>query len=158
MIRIQFTKEIIEQLRYERYNHPHPRIQKKMSVLLLKSQGTSHAQIAAIEGISGNTLRSYLREFQEGGIERLKEERFYKPESELVQHRSTLEEYFRVNPPATVNEARDVIEELTGIRRGLTQVRAFLKSIGLRRLKVGSIPSKADPVEQENFKKKRIND
>ena len=47
------------------------------------------------------------------------------------------------------------IEDLTGIRRGLSQVRHFLKSIGLRRLKVGFVPAKADVEEQERFKKRR---
>lgn len=153
MIQIQFKQEIIEQLRYERYHHPHPRVQKKMSVLLLKSQSIPHKKIAELEGISMNTVRAYLREFQEGGTERLMEIRFNQPESELMQHFTTLKDYFTKNPPATVNEARAVIEDLTGIRRGLTQVREFMKKMGLRRLKVGSLPSKADPVEQERFKK-----
>ena len=32
-------------------------------------------------GISLNTFREYLREYQEGGIERIKEVRFHKPKS-----------------------------------------------------------------------------
>jgi len=127
-----------------------------MSVLLLKSQGIPHAKIAGIEGLSGNTVRAYLREFQEGGIERLKAIRFYQPLSELSPRRMTLKEYFHEKPPATVNEARAVIEELTGIQRGLTQVRKFLQSIGLRRLKVGSVPSKANPAEQARFKDEKL--
>jgi len=129
---------------------------KKMNVLLLKSQGITHSMIANIEGISGNTIRAYLREYQEGGIERLKEIRFYQPQSELTQYSTTLEEYFRENPPATVKETREVINDLTGIQRGLTQVRKYLKSIGMRHLKVGSIPSKADPEEQARFKKEKL--
>ena len=127
-----------------------------MSVLLLKSQGIAHSMIAQIEGISGNTIRAYIREYKEGGIEQLKEIRFYRPQSELTPHSTTLEEYFKENPPATVNEARTVINNLTGIQRGLTQVRQFLKSMGMRRLKVGSIPSKADPDEQARFKKEKL--
>jgi transposase len=45
----------------------------------------------------------------------------------------------------------DKIEELTGLRRSVTQVRKFLKSIGAKRLKVGHVPSKADLDEQERF-------
>ncbi len=127
-----------------------------MSVLLLKSQGMTHSMIANLEDISGNTIRAYLREYQEGGIERLKEIQFYQPQSELTQYSMTLKEYFRENPPATVNEARAVINDLTGIQRGLTQVRQFLKSIGMRCLKVGSIPSKANPAEQARFKKEKL--
>ena len=56
--------------------------------------------------------------------------------------------------PATIAEAVARIEELTGIKRSPTQVRVFLKKLGFRRLKVGCLPAKADPVQQAEFKKK----
>ena len=37
MILIDFNDEEIEVLKYERYYHPHPRVQRKMEALLLKS-------------------------------------------------------------------------------------------------------------------------
>lgn len=46
------------------------------------------------------------------------------------------------------------IEELTGIKRSPTQVRVFLKKIGMKCRKVGVMPSKADPEIQDAFKKK----
>jgi len=154
MIRIEFTEAAINELRYERFHHPHPRVQRKMETLLLKSDGLPHHQITRILGIAENTLRQYLREYEEGGVERLKELRFHKPQSELAEHRESLETYFEEHPPATVNEAAAKIEEITGIRRGPTQVRKFLNSLGLRPRKVGMIPAKADVKEQERFKKK----
>lgn len=154
MIQIEFTEEAIDELRYQRFNHPHPRVQRKMEALLLKSDGLPHHRITRILGISENTLREYLREYEEGGIERLKTVRFYRPQSELVEYHQSLEAYFEEHPPATVNEAAAKIEELTGIRRGLTQVRKFLDSLGLRPRKVGMIPAKADVEEQERFKKR----
>ena len=48
-----------------------------MDVLLLKSQGLPQKDIARIAGLSGNTVRSYLRDYQAGGIEKLQEIRFY---------------------------------------------------------------------------------
>lgn len=39
MIRITFTENEIEQLRKERFGHPHARVQRKMETLLLKSEG-----------------------------------------------------------------------------------------------------------------------
>ncbi len=152
MIKIQFTEEAIDELRYQRFNHPHPRVQRKMESLLLKSDGLPHHQITRILGISENTLRQYLREYEEGGIEALKTLHFRKPQSELAEHRQSLEAYFEEHPPATVNEAAARIEEITGIRRGLTQVRKFLDSLGLRPRKVGMIPAKADVEEQDRFK------
>ena len=63
------------------------------------------------------------------------------------------EEAIEEHPPATVNEATAKIEEITGIRRGPTQVRGFLNSLGLRPRKVGMITDKVDVEEQQRFNK-----
>ena len=154
MTRIEFTEEEIEKLRYESFHHPHPRVQLKMEALLLKSQGVPHWQICNILAITENTLRAYLQAYLEGGVEKLKELNFPCPQSELAGHAETLEGYFRQHPPATIKEAVAKIEELTGIRRSETQVRQFLKSLGMRRLKLGAIPAKADPEKQAIFLKR----
>ena len=112
----------------------------------------SHKQICVIAGVSPNTLRQYLRLYQEGGIEKLKQVNFYQPQSALVEHRNTVENYFQKHPVASLSEAITIIEQQTQIRRQPTQIRKFLKSIGMKRRKVGSIPSKADPDKQEQFK------
>jgi transposase len=156
MIQIQFSEDDIKALDYERYNHPHPRVQRKMEALWLKSQGLSHREIAKLTGVCQNTLTQYLREYKEGGIEKLKEINFYRPQSDLVDYKSKIEDYFRHHPPASIKEAMGKIEELTGIKRSETQIRKFLKSLGLKRLKIGMIPSKADYQKQEEFKKKEL--
>lgn len=125
--RLEFTPEIREALNYERYNHPVPLVQRRMEVLWLKSHNLPHAWIAKLAGVSENTLREYFQLFIDGGIEKLKEVNFYRPESELVTHVTSLEAYFRDNPPATIKEAQSEIEALTGIRRSETQVAEFLK-------------------------------
>jgi len=154
MIKIEFTEEDIQALNYERYHYPHPRVQRKMEALWLKSQGLSHKEIARLTGVSVDTLTDYLRDYKEGGLEKLKELKFYRPVSELAEHLSTIESYFRQHPPATIKEAMSKIEELTGLKRSEPQVRKFLKSIGIKRRKVGMVPAKADVEKQEAFKKK----
>ena len=119
----------------------------------MKSQGLPHHMICQLASISENTLRSYLREFLDGGVERLKELSFYRPTSALEAHRKTLEAYFRENPPMSAAQAREEIHRLTGIRRGLTQTREYLHQMGLGFRKVGAVPAKADPNAQEEFKK-----
>ena len=156
MIKINFSETEIEQLKYERYHHPHPRVQRKMEALLLKSQGLAHKEIALLTGVCLNTLRTYLREYQTGGIDKLKEINFYQPESELKRHSSVLEDYFRTNPVASIKEASCKIEEITGIKRSPTRVRKFLNALGMKRRKIGMIPSKADVEVQENYKKEKL--
>ncbi len=152
MSNLNFTEEDREILNYERFHHPHPRVQLKMEVLWLKSQNLPLNMICRLANISPNTLRKYCQQYQAGGIEKLKEINFYQLKSELKLHQTTIKEYLKLNPPVTINEAVNQIENLTGIKRSPTQIQKFLKSIGMRCLKVGAIPSKADPDEQEEYK------
>jgi transposase len=151
MITIEFTDAEIEALNYERYHHPHHVVQRRMEVLWLKAQDLEHKEIARLAAVSPNTVRSYLWMYQAGGLEKLKELRFYQPHSELAVHATALEAHFRDHPPATIKEAMNEIEELTGIQRSEPQVRQFLKGMGIKRRKVGSVPSKADPDQQAAF-------
>jgi transposase len=152
MIKLEFTEAEQQILDYERYPHPHPRVQRKLEALWLKSQGVAHGEISRLTGISSTTLTSYLRAYQEGGIEALKTVRFYRPQSQLSGHQGTLEGYFRQHPPASVKPAMATIETLTGVRRSPGRVGVFLKQMGLKCRKVGMIPAKADVDVQEAFK------
>ena len=156
MTRLNFTEAEKQAFHYQRFHHPHPLVQRKMETLWLKSQGLRHCEIARLTGVTDNTVRAYLREYQEGGLEALMTVPFHRPMSALAAHRSTIEDDFREHPPATVDEAVEKIEELTGIRRSPTQVRVFMRSIGMRFRKVAAIPAKADPEVQEAFKNNEL--
>ena len=154
MLRLEFSESDQRALNYERYHHPHPRVQQRMEALWLKSQGVPHHQIARLCCLSGNTLRAYLKQYQAGGVEALKHLSFQRPQSALQAQRETIEAHLRDHPPQTINEAVAVIETLTGLRRSPTQIRRFLKQLGLNCLKVGLLPAKADPEAQEDYQKK----
>ena len=156
MLKLECSTEAVEALRYWRFHHPHPLVQLKMEVVLLHSQGVPNEQIQPICGISKATLYRYLHAYQEGGVERLKELHFHRPDSALVHQRTTLEEHLRAQPPATVAAAAAQIEALTGIKRGPTQTRQFLKKLGMKPRKLGQIPAKADPDVQEAFKAEQL--
>ena len=156
MIRIEFTEEQIADLNYERYHHPHPRVQQKMEVLYLKSQGLSHQDIRQLCQISKTTLTVYLRRYLEGGIDALKVFDYQGQPSALNQHGTTIEKYFRTHPPQTIAEAQAKIAEMTGLHRSPNQISAFLKRLGLKRRKVGFVPGKSGTTEkieeQETFR------
>jgi len=126
-IQLEFTPEILKELYYHRYRHLAPLVQRRMDALWLKAHGLPHAQIAELVGITENTLREYFELYQQGGIEKLKELNYYRPESELKEHVTSLETYFRDHPPASIKEAQKKIELITGVQRSETQVREFLK-------------------------------
>ena len=153
MLQLSFTEEEIQELDYQRYHYPHPRVQRKMEALLLKARGLPHHQIAHCVGICENTLRSYLEQYQAGGIEALKVLQIHRPTSQLSAHRDTIEAYFQAHPATTIPEAVKRIEELTGLKRSPTQVGIFLKKLGLKRLKTSGVPAKCDVEQQASFKK-----
>jgi Homeodomain-like domain len=88
MLRLAFSESDQHALNYERYHHPHPRVQQRMEALWLKSQGLAHQQIAHLCHISGNTLRAYLKWYQSGGVQALKVLPFHRPESAFMKHRA----------------------------------------------------------------------
>jgi transposase len=156
MLTIDFTPRDIDALHHERFHHPHPRVQLKMEAVYLKSQGLPHQEICRLTRVTENTLRAYLRQYQEGGIERLKRTEWDGPSGELSEHREALEEHFSNHPPRSTAQAAADIERITGIRRGLTQVRKFLRGMGLKFRKLGMIPAKADAAEQRKFLDERL--
>jgi transposase len=126
-LQLEFTPELLEELNSERYRHPIPLVQRRMAALWLKSHGLPHGQIAQLVNITENTLRDYCQLYRAGGVERLKEVAIQGPESALQEHYASLEACFRAHPPATIKEAQNKIEALTGIKRSETQVREYLK-------------------------------
>jgi transposase len=154
MLRIQFDAEEIEAIKYERLHHPHPRVQQKMWAVWLKACELPHREICRLVGITENTLRVYLNDFAKGGVEALKQLPFHRPHSELDEFRGTVEAHFRREPPSSVAEAQATIARLTGINRGPTQVRQFLRRMGMKVRKVVAVPAKADPDVQKAPKRK----
>ena len=153
MIKISFGEADIEALRYWRFQHPDPRVQVRLEALYLRSQKVANGEILRLCGISKASLHRYLQAYVTGGIEQLKHFAPRRPRSALYHHRTTIEAAFQQRPPATVAEAAARIEALTGIVRKPTQVRQFLKALGMQPRKVGMIPAKADVEAQEAFKK-----
>ena len=151
MINLTFTDEMKAELRYLRFNHPHPHVQTKMEALLLKAHDIPHHLIASITGKCENTIRTYFAEFKEGGIASLQQLNFYTPQSALTSKQDEIKAHFEKELPATLKQASAAIEKITGIKRSLSQVRTFLLDLGMDRRKVGSIPAKADVEKQKQF-------
>ena len=160
MLTIEFSEADIQALAHERFHHPHPRVQKKMEALYLKAKGLKHCEICRLCDISKPTLITYLKQYQTGGIERLKQLGYKGQVSELAAYTEMLTAYFQEHLPVSIAEAQHAIEQQTGLKRSPTQVREFLTKIGMKCRKVGHVPGKsADPEkidEQEQFKHEEI--
>jgi hypothetical protein len=80
MLKIEICAADMQQLHYERFHQAHPRVMLKMEKVYLKGLGLQNDLICQITGLCGNTLREYLKEYAEGGIEQLKKVKFYQPQ------------------------------------------------------------------------------
>jgi transposase len=153
MREITFSEADLQAIGHDRYHHPEPRVQRYMEILWLKHHGFIHDRIATLAGVSRSTVQRCLDDYLEGGLERIREVAAKESHSDLDDHRLSLEEYFTKHPPRSVKEAQDIIEKLTGIRRGETQVRHFLHHLELKPRKVAAIPIPPKSTLEEHVKK-----
>ena len=128
-ITLPFSQEEQQSLGRERYEHPHPRVQQRMEVLWLMSQGVTLLESARLAGVSRAAAARYLATYRQGGREALRQCHWVGPTSALEEHRPTLEESFRQEPPHTVAEACARIQAKTGVERRPSAVRSFLKKV-----------------------------
>ena len=132
MAKFTLAPDDISRVAHDRYYHPCPQIQKRMEVLWLASHGKlTQAAVAELAGVGLASVQRFLATYRRDGLDGVQRRRYVRTGSELEAHATTLEEYFLQHPPATVAEASEAITRLTGVRRGLTQVRLFLKALGV---------------------------
>ena len=140
MSRIAFSEDDLSAIAFERYHHPEPFVQRKLEVLWLKSQGLAHHDLARLADVSRASVQRYLREFLSGGLDAIRRYPWKGQRSAWDGHRASLAEHFRQHPPRSVREAQCVIAQRTGLRRGPTQVRRFLRRLGRRPRRVAAVP------------------
>ena len=124
---LAFSPEVKEELHYQRYHHLAALVQRRMEALWLKAHDLAHGQIAQLVGVSENTIREYFELYEQGGVERLKELNYYRPQSQLTDHSVSLEAHFREHPPTRIKQAQSELEAITLVKRSETQVREFFK-------------------------------
>lgn len=151
LIKIDFTEKAINSLREVHQTHLHPTVRRRAHVLLLKSADIPHYMIAELTGYCENTVRHYLNLFVEQGIEGLTTVNFYKPEPTLKPFELIVRGYIEKDPPATIAKACADIGEIAGIFIKPTQMRAYLKALGVTCRKVASIPAQVNLEAQEAF-------
>src|SRR3974377_33229 len=92
MTHLAFSAEDQQALHKERFEHPHPRVQQRMEVLWLISQGLVYPEAARFGGVSEATVDRYVAAYRQGGLAALRELKWGNSTSELLDHRDSLEE------------------------------------------------------------------
>jgi transposase len=138
--RVQLTEEEQRIVNEERASHPHPRIREKMLVLWLLHCGLTRQKAADVAGVGRATVQRYMAAFRDGGLDGLRRWNVKGPVSELAAYRDLIRESFEKSPVCTIAEACERLYQLTGLRRGPTQVRKFLRDLGLKWQRARAIP------------------
>ena len=138
--RVRLTEEQQRVVNEERTFHPSPRIRERMLVLLLLHNGFTRQEAAQVVGVGRATVQRYVAAFREGGLDGLRQWNVNRPVSEMAAYRDLIRQSFEERPACTVAEAGERIFQLTGLRRGPSQVRKFLKDLGMKWQRVRAIP------------------
>ena len=125
--------------------HADPVVRRKLLVLWTVHLGYSRVQAAKIASVGIATAKRYLLAYRDGGLEGLKRCDRHVPVSQLADHAKVIEQSLTQQPVLTTAEAIERIHQLTGLRRGLTQTRVFLASLGFtwQRSRAVPIPPKS---------------
>jgi transposase len=127
-------------------------VQKRIEAIYLTStSGLTQEMVGQICGLHRNIVRHWIKRYKEEGIEALYENKYGTNKSELDHYAESILDSFKKQPPMNANEARARIEEMTGISRSPSQIRAFMKRHGLRYIKTGHVPAKADVEKQRKW-------
>src|SRR5262245_2512375 len=138
--RVQLTEEQQGIVNEERISHPDLRVREKMLVLWLLHCGTTRQKAAEIVGLGRATVHRYVVAFREGGLDGLRRCHHHGPVSAMAAYREVIRESFEKQPARTMAEACERIFQLTGLRRGPSQVRKFLTDMGLKFHRVRPVP------------------
>ena len=151
MLTPNFSFAEIQLSNYKRFREPSALVQKRLHTIYLKSLDEfTHQQIAKIVDIDLNSVTKYLHLYEKGGLDLLQQTNYGTNVSRLDQVEG-LEDMLKKQPPKTIKEARQRIIDYCGIALSLERVRVYLKRIGLKRLKTGHVPAKANPEKQQEW-------
>ena len=96
-----------------------------------------------------NSVTRWTKAYMERGRAGLLAVECYRPASDLVTYADKIKADFDKGPPRCASEARKRIKQLTGLERGMTQVRKFVKHVlKFRYRKFRPLPGGKMPIEE----------
>lgn len=138
--RVELTEEQQQIVTAERDSHPQEHVRRKMLVLWLLHCGLTRDKAAEVASLGRATVQRYVAAFRDGGLDGLRAWEVTGPVSDLAAHSERIREAFTRQAARSIAEACERIEQVSGIRRQPSQVRKFLKGLGLKFQRVRAVP------------------
>ena len=140
-LRVELSEHDQAIVKAERDAHPAAHVRRKMLVFWLLHCGLTREKAAQVACLGRATVQRYVAAFRDGGLGGLRRCDRKGPVSDLAAHKEAVKDDLTRTPARTVAEAASRIEALTGIRRGLSQTRQFMRGLGLRCQRVRAVPA-----------------
>jgi transposase len=130
--RVRLTEEEQQVVHEERESHPNPIVRRRMLVLWLLHCRLTRVEAAKVAVVGLAPVERIVEAYRDHSLDGLRQWNRKRPTSELASSRDLIRESFEKEPVRSVAEAADRIENMTGLRRGPTQVRKFMKGLGMK--------------------------
>lgn len=152
MIRLNLTDKDILDLT-EALDNPATTDNQKIKLLAIRMhhEGAKPGFIAKCFNQHRNTITNYLKEYRDGKLPAILEDKYYRPSSSLDPFLACIKCSFSACPVSDAKQAVARIEAMTGIRLSESQIRRCMKNMGMKLRKAASIPGKVDPQLQFDF-------
>ncbi len=126
----------------------------RIKAILFLNQGFGFEQTAKLLMLDEVTIRRYLKEFKQGGVDLLVEDNYSGSESFLsVSEREQLTLYLKTRTLKTVKEVNFYVRQAYGKQYSVEGMTHLLHKLGFVYKKTKIIPGKLDAFKQEEFKK-----
>lgn len=130
----------------------------RINAVILLAQGRTAMDVADALLIDPDTVRSYFKRYQQGGIELLLRMSFVGSEALLdATQRAELDTHLQSNLYPTAESVARWVKERWGVRYGASGMTAMLHRLGYRYNKPKLVPGKPDTERQEAFLKDYVN-
>lgn len=126
-------------------------VAKRLLCLVMFAASLNASQISKLLTMSTRTVYTMKKEVKAGNAEALLYIKVGGKKGKLADIEQDVLEKINANNYSSKQEIVDMIDEEFGLKPSLSAVARLLKKLGLKRLKSGSLPAKADPQKQRSF-------
>lgn len=151
---LDLSKETLSALYMEAIGHPDKKSRLRLMAIYHIGCHLSSQNIAKLLGVSKKTIDRWYAKYKIGGKEELLARHYVHPSSELIQRKDTILPILQSKLLLSIASVQDILTKEFHINRQPTAIRNFLHQCGFKYRKLGHVPGKSNPEEQEEWLEK----
>ncbi|MBT30553.1 MAG: hypothetical protein CMO01_12915 [Thalassobius sp.] len=160
MLPLEISKTDASKANMQRKTHKSSIVRNRLHTICLLYQGYRRGDCARILGLCANTITSYIKLYNQGGLDALCTLHYRQPVSVMATYSKEILAAIESLLPDSVAEIKQWISDNLGIERSLQRVHVFIKKLGVKCRKTRAYPGGKEMEElidrQELFKKKTL--